>query len=97
MDVWLWVVGAIVVGGLITAATRNVQGNALATKFAELGTLTGKTQQEIIAAVGEHPTSVSALGENQTLVQWQKENYHIALAFTGDICDGITHESLINP
>lgn len=95
MDLWVWIVGAIVVGGIITAAMNNAEGNDLATKFAALGTLTGRTREEIIAAVGEQPTSVSSIGENQTLVQWQKTGYHIALAFTGDICDGVTHETLI--
>ncbi len=97
MDFLPWLVGAIIVGGLITAAINAEQGNSLASKFAALGTLTGRTQEEIIAAVGEAPTSVSVIGENQMLVQWQKQGYHIALAFTGDICDGVTHETLVNP
>ena len=97
MELWLWILGAILLGGIISAAIKSEEGNSLATKFASLGTLTGRTREEIIAAVGEPPTSMSVIGENQTLVQWQKQGYHIALAFTDDICDGVTHETLVQP
>ncbi|WP_386066300.1 hypothetical protein ACFJIW_17405 [Tahibacter sp. UC22_41] len=86
-----WLVGAIVVGGAISAALAGMQGESLAQKFAALGTLTGRSRQEIIDAVGP-PNSVSAVGAGQTLLQWQVQGYHIALLFTGDRCDGVTHE-----
>lgn len=94
MELTLWIVGAIVVGGIITAALQSMEGNDMANRFAAMGTLRGKTRQEIIAAVGEQPTSMSVTGPDQTLLQWQKQGYHIALAFTGEICDGVTHEFL---
>ena len=96
MELWMWIVGAIIVGGAINAAMQAESGNGLAQKFVALGTLKGKTEQEIIAAVGE-PTARSAIGPEQRLLQWQKTNYHIALKFTGDVCDGVTHEVLVKP
>ena len=96
MEFLAWVVGAIIVGGIITAAMQNQQGNELANKFAALGTLTGRTEAEITAAVGMSPTAISALDGNRRLVQWQTTNYHIALSFDGDVCEGVTHEALVN-
>jgi hypothetical protein len=86
-----WFIGAIVIGGAISAALAGMKSHSLAMKFGALGTLTGRSKQEIIDAVGL-PNSVSAVGVGQTLLQWQVDGYHIALLFTGDVCDGVTHE-----
>ena len=91
-----WLMLAILVGGVISAAMQGVAGNDLAQQFAALGTLAGKTKQEIIAAVGA-PTAISSIGPDTTLLQWQKANYHVALKFKGEICEGVTHESLVQP
>lgn len=85
----------IVIGGLVLSAIIQMsvtsEGRSLQQKFVNLGTLTGKTKNEIIAAVGA-PNAISASAEGKTLLQWQKTGYHIALIFNGDICEGITHE-----
>lgn len=94
MDVFVVVILMIVVGGAISAAFANNEGRELAQKFADLGVLRGKTQQEIIDAVGEPPNSMSVIGPGKTLLQWQKANYHVALGFQDDICYGVTHEHL---
>lgn len=96
MDVILWFIGITVVGGIFFALQQKAvtqPGRALAGKFAALGTIAGRSKQEIIAAVGQ-PTSFSAMAANQTLLQWQATGYHIALSFTGEVCDGVTHEHL---
>ena len=66
-------------------------------KFASLGVLQGKLKDEILAVVGP-PSSVSAMNDGKSLLQWQHISeaggYHIALLFDHeDICEGITHES----
>lgn len=86
----------LAVGGV--AAMFNLHG--LKSKFANLGTLSGRTKAEIIAAVGQ-PSSVSSTGDGKTLLQWQHVSeaggYHIALLFDAhDICEGVTHESSSN-
>jgi hypothetical protein len=88
-----WLIGAIIIGGAITAAMNAAKGGEMARKFAALGTLAGKHKEEIIDAVGP-PTSISAVGDGLTLLQWQTEGYHIALRFNGDVCEGVTHEFL---
>ncbi len=92
-----WLIGAIVVGGAISAAIQQANvttpGRELHQKFESLGDMTGKTKDEIIAVVGP-PTSTSALPEGKTLLQWQATGCHMALRFADDVFDGITHEHL---
>lgn len=92
-----WLVGAIVVGGVISAAfqQQNVTapGRELHQKFVALGDMTGKTKDEIIAAVGQ-PTSISALADGKTLLQWQATGCHMAVRFAGEMFDGLTHQHL---
>lgn len=92
----LGLIGIVVIASVLFALQKHATtqpGRALAKKFANLGTLAGKTKHEIVQAVGQ-PTSVSALPGEQTLLQWQATGYHIALSFTGDVCNGVTHEYL---
>ena len=92
-----WLIGAIVVGGIISAVMQQANvtapGRELHQKFESLGDMTGKTKDEIIAVVGP-PTSVSELPDGKTLLQWQTTGCHMALRFDGDAFDGITHEHL---
>lgn len=67
-------------------------GRQLHSKFIALGNMTGKTAQEIVAAVGR-PTSVSNMANGCTLLQWQKPGCHMALLFDSDMrMLKITHE-----
>jgi hypothetical protein len=92
-----WLVGAIVVGGAISSAlARNnviAPGRQLHQKFVLLGTIAGKTKDEIVGVVSS-PTSISGLPNGKILLQWQATGCHMALRFDGDICDGITHQYL---
>ena len=84
--VWLFLLFFIV-----AASGHRSKARALKLKFQKLGVLTGKSKSEILAAVGS-PNSFSVVGQNQTLLQWQAPGYHIAIIFTEDICDGVSHE-----
>src|SRR5260221_6900713 len=52
-------------------------------EFRALGDMTGKTSDEIIAAVG-NPSSMSSMAHDQTLLQWQETGCHMALLFGPD-------------
>ena len=90
----VWILPLI--GGLIwywvTQATVKAPGDILASKFRNLGVVTGKTYKEIVSACGA-PASVSSMGDGQKLCQWMATSYHIALLFDeNDVCLGITDE-----
>jgi hypothetical protein len=84
-----------VVGGFIlfaiTKAVVRAPGASLQRKFQKLGTIKGQHIATIIAAVGQ-PNSRSVSGDGRVVCQWISSGYHIALIFTDNICDGITHE-----
>jgi hypothetical protein len=69
---------------------------SLRKKFADAGTLRGRTKADIIAAVGG-PNSVSAQPYGKSLLQWSETlptgAYQIALLFDASgVCEGVTHE-----
>ena len=84
----------MVLYGIISAFV-SAPGNLLAQKFRALGTLDGKTKEEIIAKVGK-PNSISASLDGDQVLQWLSTGYHIALIFDKDnICKGVSHESKV--
>ncbi|MGB5064632.1 MAG: hypothetical protein WBQ37_12860 [Candidatus Competibacter sp.] len=97
MDGFTWVIVIIsivsAIGFAIQQQNVTQPGKDLAQRFASLGTIAGKSRQEIIASVGS-PTSFSTMPEGKTLLQWQATGYHIALLFNGDVCEGVIHEYL---
>ncbi|MFE9967529.1 hypothetical protein [Streptomyces sp. NPDC005525] len=68
-----------------------LSGQILQQNFAGLGDLTGRTVDEIVAAVGA-PVSQSMAGPGQTLFQWQGGSYHIGILFEGGVFAGIMSE-----
>ena len=96
MDGALWFVGIFVVGGILFAIQQQAAtapGRKLHEKFVKLGNLQGRSKRQILVMVGQ-PTSISHFPEGKTLLQWQATGFHIARRFTGEICEGITHEHL---
>ncbi|MFO1372011.1 MAG: hypothetical protein U1F42_06325 [Candidatus Competibacteraceae bacterium] len=99
MGVFTWV---IIIFSILSAIgfafqQQNVTepGKDLARRFASLGTIVGKTKQEIVASIGP-PSSFSTVSGGKTLLQWQATGYHIALLFDRDVCEGVTHEYSAN-
>lgn len=80
------------------ALTRRFAVMDLPSKFAQLGTIQGKTLSQVKAVVGE-PQVISALGEGKTLLIWRAVadtgGYSIALRFSGNLCEGVVHETKI--
>ncbi|MFI6542965.1 hypothetical protein ACIBO9_06930 [Streptomyces prunicolor] len=68
-----------------------LSGRGLQQGFSELGDLTNRTLDEIVAAVGG-PISQSVVGPDQILVQWQSGSYHIGVLFEGGLFAGIMSE-----
>jgi len=86
-----WFILIVFLLGLLSMTSVGRQGNRLHKKFIGLETLVGKTEEEIINAVGA-PTSRTAMLDS-ALLQWQSTGYHIALIFDeNSICKGISHE-----
>ena len=72
---------------LIMGAAVKAPGKVLASKFASLGNMSGKTYAEIKSVVGpensvSHTTNDD--GEVITIRQWMATGYHIVLLFDSD-------------
>lgn len=97
-DFWyIWVLP--IVGGLIwfliSSAVVKAPGNALQQKFVNLGTLQGKTLNEIQQACGT-PNAVSCRADGVKVYQWMATGYHIVLLFDqNDICLGVSSETKV--
>jgi len=89
-----WALG-IVVGGLmlvIVYGAAQKPGAALQRRFVTLGTLAGKTYDEITEACGP-PQTRTVGADGATVMQWQATGYHIVLLFDPyGVCTGISHE-----
>lgn len=81
----------IVVLPLIWAVSSAITTSGVKSKFANLGIIAGRTKGEICKAVGPS-NSISTLVNGQQILQWTIPGYHIALIFTDEICDGVSHE-----
>ena len=97
-DFWyIWVLP--VVGGIIwyiiSTAMVKAPGNVLQQKFIKLGTLKGKTLNEIQSACGA-PSSISRGADGVKIYQWMATGYHIVLLFDeNDICLGVSSETKV--
>lgn len=81
----------MLIAGAVQRARENNPGKRLHARFAALGTLAGRSREDIVATVGP-PCSVSALAEGRMLLQWQATGYHMALIFRDGTCQGVSHE-----
>lgn len=92
--IFLLPIAAVILGTIIKACTTT-PSQELNNKFVELGTLTGKTYNEIAEVVGE-ANSKDYLGDT-ILCQWIQPAYHIGLLFDLDmICLGVSNETKID-
>lgn len=97
----IWVLP--IVGGLLlyalTSASVKAPGQALNRKFVELGTLQGRSLQEIVAHCGNYKsysTTIGADGKPVKIIQWMETSYHIVLLFDeNDICLGVSSETSV--
>nr|DAS12431.1 MAG TPA: hypothetical protein [Bacteriophage sp.] len=93
---WIFLLPVIaIVLGTIIKAFGTTPSQSLNNKFISLGTISGKTYNEIITVVGE-PNSKSYVGGTY-VCQWIQPAYHIVLLFDKNmICLGIQSETKID-
>lgn len=93
---YIWVVLVIIlVIGIISTAIVKVPGKVLQQKFIKLGTLKGKTLNEIQSACGA-PSYVSYGEDGVKIYQWAAAIYQIVLLFDeNDICLGVSSETIV--
>ena len=65
-----------------------VRSATLRRKFETLGNLPGRPLQEILRHVGK-PSHRARLGAGREILEWRRVNFHVALRFTHDVCDGV--------
>ena len=86
------IIGGWILYAIMHAGVR-APGAALNKKFVSLGTLAGKTYDEISAVCGPS-SSVSAGPNGKTIRQWMATGYHIVLIFDENgVCEGISSET----
>ena len=93
---WIFLIplAALIVGVIIKACTTT-PSQELNTKFIAMGTLAGKTYNEIVSVVGD-PNSKDRIGDTY-LCQWIQPAYHICLLFdTNWICLGVQSETKVD-
>ena len=98
MEFWyVWVlplIGGLILYAIISASVK-APGTALQVKFMTLGTLKGKTFNEIQNACGS-PNSTSVGANGVKIYQWMATGYHIVLLFDeNDICLGVSSETKV--
>lgn len=92
-----------IIGGIILYLIMHVlvraPGAVLQSKFVSLGTLQGKTYDEIVAKCGQpNASSAKALDDGSVvkIKQWISTGYHIVLLFDeNDICLGISSQTSV--
>ena len=92
--IFLLPIVAIVLGVIIKSFTTT-PSQELNNKFVAMGTLAGKTYNEIVSVVGE-PNSKARIGDT-ILRQWIQPAYHIGLLFdTKMVCLGVNNETKVD-
>ncbi len=96
---WLMIVAFICLGGFIGVVINSAskaKGKLLQQNFISLGTLSGRSLEEIKKVVGE-PNAITACttesGAPGSLYQWSQNPYSITLLFDKElICIGVNQE-----
>ena len=86
------VIAYALVVSILLAVIYAVKSARLQNRFQRLGAVKGRALEEILRIAGE-PSHRTRLGANRELLEWRRVGFHIALAFTDGLCDGVTHES----
>ena len=98
---WLSIIGFACFGiflGFFINGLKESGGRLLQKDFVSLGTLKGKTLNEIMAKVGAaneiQPCTITETGRPGTLRTWSKLPYTITLLFDeNELCLGVKHEA----
>ena len=101
--IYLFGIIGLIIASLISYVISGASANNMLDNFKSLGTLTGKSQHEILGVVGK-PIHISTMDDGSYLYQWMSDsqslggsNYHISLIFKDGLCTQIASESMFNP
>jgi uncharacterized OB-fold protein len=93
----LYIIAPLIAGLSLYWIVVRAPGRRLASDFASLGTLKGKTIKQIIKVVGP-PTSTNTHADGSQLLQWSARGYHVELLFDANrICQAETPVSPPTP
>ena len=83
----------LLIGWWIVWGQPAAEARALRKKFVSLGAVEGRRLWEIEDVVGS-PKSWKTIGQNQFSYRWRAQKYDLTLVFNGEICEGISKETL---
>jgi hypothetical protein len=78
------------VATLLLALVYASRSARLQNRFKRLGRLEGRALDEIVKFAGK-PSYRARLAPNREVLEWRRIGFHIALAFTDDVCDGVEY------
>ena len=75
---------------LLLALIYAARSARLRNRFKNLGALQGRTLDEIVKFAGK-PSHRGRVAPDREVLEWRRVGFHIALAFTDGVCDGVTY------
>ena len=87
MNIFLALVLYALAASLLLAFIYTLKSLRLQNRFKRLGVLKGRSVDEIVKFVGK-PSHRGRLDANREVLEWRRVGFHIALLFTGSVCDG---------
>jgi hypothetical protein len=92
MKTILIVIAYALVASILLAVVYAAKSARLQNRFEKLGVLKGRSLDEIVRIAGK-PSHRARLGADRELLEWRRVGFHIALACTEGVCDGVAHQS----
>jgi hypothetical protein len=88
MTTFLSLLGYALVASLLLALIYASRSARLQHRFRKLGTLKGRSAEEVIKFAGR-PSHRARMSGHREVLEWRRVGFHIALSFTDGICDGV--------
>ena len=90
MTTFLTLLAYALAASLLLALIYASRSARLQHRFRKLGALKGRQLDEVVKFAGK-PSHRARLSANREVLEWRRVGFHIALSFTGGICDGVDH------
>ena len=88
----LTVLAYLLVASLLVAAILAMRSARLEQRFVKMGTLKGRSLDEIVRIAGK-PSHRGRIDARRELLEWRRIRFHLALTFTDGVCDGVAYQS----
>jgi len=79
-----------VAASLLLALVYAAKAIRLRNRFRRLGPLQGRSMDHILEFAGK-PNHRVRLAPDREVLEWRRVGFHIAVAFTDGVCDGVTY------